>query len=441
MADMQTTSNAVLERLEAAWTRSDSLFDWLGDSWLERPIPLRHPFVFYLGHLPAFAWNQVVGGVLGREPFDRAKCELFERGIDPLSQQAADAESIHAWPAIDDISTFRDRVRDELREAASEIESDDRDPLRAGSRVYHIVLEHELMHHETLLYMLQELAHDSKTPPARRPRLELGTAPEQEVLEIPGGEVTLGADFDAIPFGWDNEFARHTVQVAPFRIQRYPVTVEAFRDFVDAGGYRRRELWSEDAWAWVESSGLRHPHHWKRADGTWVRRTLFEDVDLADAGGWPVIVSHAEAAAYARWKDARLATEAELHRAAHGTPGGEERPYPWGTARPTPDRGNFGFAHLDPVPVGSRPRGASAFGVDELVGNGWEWTSTDFGPYPGFRPWMRTYPGYSSDFFDARHKVLFGAAWPTDESLLRRSFRNWFQPHYPFAFTKFRCAW
>jgi formylglycine-generating enzyme required for sulfatase activity len=150
-------------------------------------------------------------------------------------------------------------------------------------------------------------------------------------------------------------------------------------------------------------------------------------------------VSHAEASAYARWRRRRLPTEAEYHRAAFGTPEGPERPFPWGDAEPTAERGNFGGERDDPVPAGSRPAGASAGGVHELVGNGWEWTSTPFAPFEGFAP-MATYPRYSTDFFDGRHFVLKGASPATPAALVRRTFRNWFQGSYPFVFAKFRCV-
>ena len=152
---------------------------------------------------------------------------------------------------------------------------------------------------------------------------------------------------------------------------------------------------------------------------------------------WPVYVSHAEASAYANWKGRTLPTEAQFHRAAYGTPGGAERSYPWGAATPTSARGNFDSARWDPTPVGSFPNGDSAFGVADLFGNGWEWTSTVFGPLPGFER-FRFYPGYSADFFDGKHYVMKGGSSRTAASMLRRSFRNWFQPHYPHIYSSFR---
>ena len=166
-------------------------------------------------------------------------------------------------------------------------------------------------------------------------------------------------------------------------------------------------------------------------------RGQWERVPLPEA--WPVYASQAEASAYSRWKGRRLPTEAEYHRAAYGTPQGPERSYPWGEEEPDATRGNFDFEHDDPVPVGSYPRGASAWGVQDLLGNGWEWTSTVFAGFPGFEP-MASYPVYSSDFFDGKHFVLKGGSPATAKELLRRSFRNWFRGNYPYVYAKFRCV-
>jgi formylglycine-generating enzyme required for sulfatase activity len=154
---------------------------------------------------------------------------------------------------------------------------------------------------------------------------------------------------------------------------------------------------------------------------------------------WPVYVTHDEARAFARWKGRRMPTEAEYHRAAFGTPSGEERRHPWGDEPPDPTRGNFDNRNPDPVPVGSFPRGQSAWGVHDLVGNGWEWTDSVFEGFPGFTP-LPTYPLYSADFFDGKHWVMKGASPTTSKELVRRSFRNWFRGNYPYVYAKFRLA-
>jgi formylglycine-generating enzyme required for sulfatase activity len=164
---------------------------------------------------------------------------------------------------------------------------------------------------------------------------------------------------------------------------------------------------------------------------------MFERVALPEA--WPVYVTWAEANAFARWRRMRLPTEAEYHRAAFGTPEHRERCYTWGDSMSNVVPGNFDFMRWDPEPVGAHPAGASAFGVHDLIGNGWEWTSTAFAPFDGFEP-LPTYPEYSAEFFDGDHYVMKGASPLTARTLVRRGFRNWFRPRYPYVYATFRCA-
>lgn len=408
-----------LDALRRAWSRSDRLFDLLADeAWLEQPIPLRQPLLFYLGHLPAFAWNQLWRGVLGRFSFRPDFDALFERGIDPTGIDAY-ASGV-AWPERAAVLDYRDRVRSALEAALAGPGL----PEDMGSAVS-MVVEHELMHHETLLYMFQELDHGLKRRPPDWPSLSVpAQAPEARVIGIPAGEAVLGAARGSIPFGWDNEFPETRVEVPAFAIDALPVTNADLLAFVQEGGYAEPRLWRPNDWAWRQRWNLGRPHSW-RGEGSEVRvRSLLEDVPFETAAPWPAMVSWAEAAAYARWRGGRLPTEAEWHRAAEGTPKG---------------RGNVDFRSGSPLPVGAHPDAVSARGVLELVSNGWEWTATPFAPFPGFEP-MPRYAGYSADFFDGAHYVLLGGSWATDATLLRRSFRNWFQPHYPYVFSKFRCV-
>jgi ergothioneine biosynthesis protein EgtB len=428
------------DRLEAAWERSDLVLGLLTrDAWLERPIALRQPCIFYLGHLPAFAWNQVWRGMLGRPSFNAEFDRLFERGIDPVGD-GYQPTSV-AWPSESEVLAYRDRVRDALRGTFDDVCAlQGKDPLADRGRIYQLAIEHELMHHETLLYMFHQLGDRYKQEPAWLPPLMTRGAAEPGTARIPGGRVTLGASFERLPFGWDNEFPEREAEVPPFTMDTTPVRNAEFLEFLEAGGYERRELWTDAAWAWKERAGVRHPAFWDRDGSGWTCRTLFGAMPLEAARDWPVYVSWAEAQAYARSKGRDLPTEAEFHRAAFGSPGGAVRSHPWGDGAPCPDHGSFDFHDWAPTPVGSHPAGASAWGVHELVGNGWEWTSSVFAPFAGFTAYARTYPGYSADFFDGTHYSMLGASWATDAALVRRSFRNWFQPHYPYVFAKFRCV-
>lgn len=422
-------------KLERAWERSDRLFDLLQESaMLAQPIPLRQPFLFYLGHLPAFAWNSLGRRMLGEPALHDSFERLFERGIDPVDVDAY--TPANPWPARPEVEAYRDKVREALRTALE-------DPAfpRSGEEVLQMLVEHELMHQETLLYMVHELPFDQKRKPAGHPPLPKGHgAKSEERIRIPAGDVTLGTARGSIPFGWDNEFPSCGAKVAEFEIDATPVRQSDFLRFVEAKGYEERRFWDEGGWAWRTRRGIRHPHFWEQTPRGWLCRTMFEAVPLEDVSDWPVYVSWAEAAAYARWKGGDLLTEAEFHRAAYGSDSSSVRPWPWGPEPPGNTRGSFDFNAWSPTPVGSHPAGASEAGVLDLVGNGWEWTRSAFAPFQGFER-MASYPGYSADFFDGHHFVLLGGSWATDAQLLRRSFRNWFQPNYPFVFAKFRCVY
>ena len=342
------------------------------------------------------------------------------------------------WPSIQQVRGYNQRVRETLDAALEKVSfRDSALPLLHDGYALHVALEHRLMHAETLAYMLHQLPLESKlrqkqaSPPSPPPAAS-------GMVKIPAGVATLGMDRNGNgAFGWDNEFETQEVAVAEFAMDVHNVTNRQFLEFMRAGGYEDRSLWSDSDWDWKSGQGIDYPLSWTRRGDQWFYRAMFEEIPLPP--DWPVYASHAEASAYARWKGKALPTEAQFHRAAFGTPNGPERDYPWGNEPPHPHLGNFNFQRWDPAPAGAFAAGASAFGVADLVGNGWEWTSTVFAPLPGFRSFP-FYPGYSADFFDGKHYVIKGGSARTADRLLRRSFRNWFQPHYPYVFAKFRCV-
>ncbi|MET0620228.1 MAG: SUMF1/EgtB/PvdO family nonheme iron enzyme [Thermoanaerobaculia bacterium] len=419
--------------------RADAIFDSVRpEAYESRPIPLRNPICFYEGHLPAFGLNTIVKRGLGRTGVDEGLETLFERGIDPEDEQAT-PPGASAWPSRIEIRSFGAAANRRVLDALAEADiADEANPVLCDGLAVHTVLEHDPMHHETLHYILHRLPFDQKVRPAglAMPRIG-GEPPSRRTVRVAAGSATLGADREEIPFGWDNEFPRMSVDVPAFEIDVDAVTNRDFQEFADSGGYENESFWDEEGWAWRSSHGVRHPLFWELHRGVWMWRGMWDLIPLPMA--WPVYVSHAEASAFARWKGKgrRLPSEAEFHRAAYGTPEGVERAHPWGDSPPDPIRGHFDFAGDDPVPVGSYPRGASAWGVRDLVGTGWEWTSTVFAPFPGFAP-MPSYPQYSADFFDGKHYVMKGASPATAKELIRRSFRNWFRPTYPYVYAKFR---
>ena len=419
--------------------RSRLIFDLLADeAYYSRPIALRHPIVFYEGHLPAFSFNTLVKRALGGGSIDERLERLFARGIDPSEDAAPDRDARDDWPARDDVRAFAAeadrRVLDVLAHADLERPGD---PLLDRAEAVFAILEHEAMHQETLLYMWHRLPFTQKRPPAGYVPRVTGRVPPQEWVPVQGGAARLGVDRGTIPFAWDNERPAHVQQTGSFSIERHNVTNERFMEFVEAGGYTDERWWRAEDFAWVQREELRHPLFWERNGVTWNWRGMFGLLPLPSS--WPVYVSFAEAAAFARWQGARLATEAEFQRAAYGTPDGSDRLFPWGDAEPAAAHGVFDFSSWDPEPAGSHPAGRSAWGVEDLVGNGWEWTSTPFGPFPGFAP-IASYPEYSADFFDAEHFVMKGASPATARELIRPTFRNWFRAHYPYVYATFRCV-
>jgi iron(II)-dependent oxidoreductase len=437
MESSKTERQGLIARYRAIRGRTEGLFSMISsDAFWSRPIPLRHPICFYRGHLAAFDVNTLLKRGLARNGVRDGFEKLFERGIDPKDAQTAESVSIQAWPERSEIEEYVSRVdalvEDSLREIEESGETNALPWLAAQT-----CLEHQEMHQETLMYIFHRLPLGEKTRPVGYALDTDGAAPERSRVRIPAGRATLGADRGRIPFGWDNEFPRLDVEVPAFEIERDDVTNADFVEFLEAGGYDRMDLWEGDDWEWRRGSEVEHPVFWSRESGSWKWRAMFEEVDLPLS--WPVYVSLAEARAYARWKGLRLPTEAEYHRAAYATADGRQRPFPWGDDPPDPSRGNFDFARFDPVPVGSYAAGSSAFGVRDMLGNGWEWTATPWRGFPGFEP-MATYPQYSSDFFDGRHFVMKGGSPVTAVDFLRRSFRNWFQAHYPYPYATFRCA-
>lgn len=398
----------LLNELQSARQESDRLFAVLNpDSLYDRPIAERHRVIFYVGHLDGFDSIQICREDLGLNSPDRTLDNLFQAGIDPDSAHLP-GDSPTDWPSLHEVNKYIERCRKRVDENIE----------RASEDVIQMALEHRLMHLETLAYMFHNFGYEKKRylgkQNERRPD-DLAVC-ENDWIEIPRGEAILGKNENE-DFGWDNEYLEIRKAVPAFLIQRFKVTNGEYLKFVEQG---------------AES-----PHFWVKRDSKWYYRGMFEEIPLPL--DWPVYVTEHEAEAYARWIDAALPSEEQFHRAAFGEPGRANRSYPWGQELPANAFGNFNFWRWEPESVYSAPRSESAFGVRQLVGNGWEWTKTPFGPLPGFRT-RETYPGYSANFFDGEHYVTKGGSQRTGARLLRRSFRNWFRRDYPYTYTGFRCV-
>lgn len=423
------------ERIHEARERTDELFRIVRPEALyDRPIAERHRIIFYLGHLEAFDWN-LLQGPLGLDSFYPEFDKLFAFGIDPLDG-GLPQDQPKDWPTAQETQHYNARLRRTLDAALSASLTEDSKFTRLERGcLLETAIEHRLMHAETLCYMLHQLPFERKfwradaALPANHP-------PKGRIVEIPPGTATLGIPrVKDGPFGWDNEFEEHHVEVPAFSIDTYNVTNGEYLKFIREGAYQERSLWSDAGWKWISSQGREFPAFWIRKGDSWTYGTMFEEIHLSL--DWPVFVSHEEASAYLRWAGKDLPSEAEWHRAACGTQSGLERAYPWGGEPPASHHGNFDFLRWDATPVGAFPSGSSDFGVADLVGNGWEWTRTVFSPFPGFKA-APFYPGYSANFFDGKHYVMKGGSPRTAACMLRRSFRNWFQPQYPYVYATFR---
>lgn len=391
--------------LAEARAKTDAIFSLIKpQSFYKRPIPKRHRVIFYLGHLEAFDWNQICRWTLNKPSFHPEFDQLFEAGIDP-GEDELPHDQPSDWPCIEEVQQYNSRVRMEVDRAIEEAPED----------IVHVAVEHRVMHAETTAYILHHIPEEEKVAPPHLP-IPRAHPPVHTMIDIPAGIATLGRDRQE-GFGWDNEFGKHELAVPAFSISKYKVTNGQYLRFVN--------------------EGAPPPLFWVSDGNQWFLKTMFREILLPL--DWPVYVSLKEAQAYAEWVGMALPTEAQFHRAAFGTRDNKERLYPWGNENPTGDQGNFNFQHWDPISVSAVPQGDSDFGVSQLVGNGWEWTSTEFHPFDGFSP-IPTYPGYSSRFFDKDHYVAKGASALTGNCLVRRSFRNWFRQGYPYAHAGFRCV-
>ncbi len=382
------TQTVLARALAQARERTDELFGLVrSDSLYERPIPERHRIVFYIGHLEAFDWNLIGRYALDLRSFHSEFDRLFAFGIDPPPGKLPSDEPSD-WPGLAEVERYNQRVRDEIDAHIDNL----------PEQLLHVALEHRLMHAETFAYILHNLSYEKKRKP-------IGNSPDgvyrdlaPRMIDIPEDSALLGRT-DADGFGWDNEYQAHEVRVSAFSVSKYKVTNREYFEFVAAGAPA--------------------PFYWADRGGRWFYRGMFAETPLPlDA---PVYVTHDQAEAYARWRGKSLPTEAQFHRAASSAPVST----------------NLDFRYWDPVSVAADDQECLSVFPSQMVGNGWEWTSTVFSPFPGFKPFP-FYTNYSAPFFDGQHYVLKGAGPSTAACFLRPSFRNWFRPAYPYVHATFR---
>jgi iron(II)-dependent oxidoreductase len=415
----------VVRDLERARARTLQLTDLDDPTLLAQHDPLMSPLVWDLAHVgqQEELWLLRAGdpGRPGMLPPD------VDSLYDAFKHRRADRPALPLLPPVEARAydhEVRGRVLDLLERTPEE------DLFTAG-----MVVQHEEQHDETMYATLQlrqgppVLFSRRELPPGRPVR-------DGDRIFVPGGEFVLGVDAATEPFSLDNERPAHRVHVGPFWIGRVPVRNGQWSEFIADGGYHRRDLWSARGWAHRVEAGLERPKYWT-PEGARRRFGVQEDVPPDE----PVQhVCYFEAEAFAAWSGARLPTETEWEKACAWDPAAKaRRAWPWGPAAPGADRANLGGLGLRPAPVGAYPDGASAYGAEQMIGDVWEWTSSDFTPWPGFTPMI--YRTYSEPFFGGDYKVLRGGSWAVAPSTIRPSFRNWDHPIRRQIFTGVRLAW
>jgi gamma-glutamyl hercynylcysteine S-oxide synthase len=421
----------VVAVLTRARERSTLLTDAVDDDDLVRQhSPLMSPLVWDLAHVGNQEELWLVRDVGGREPVRRDIDELYDAFKHPRADRPS-LPLLGPGEARSYLGEVRDKVLDVL--AHSPLEGR---PLLDRAFAFGMVAQHEQQHDETMLatHQLRTGVAVLDAPPPPSPH-HLTSLSVSEAL-VPGGPFTMGTSTE--PWALDNERPAHLVDVPAFFIDTAAVTNRAYQGFIDAGGYAEPRWWTASGWAHRQVAGLSAPRFWRRDGDTWwrLRFGIREPVPPAE----PVVhVSFHEAQAYAAWAGRRLPTEAEWEKAARWDPAtGRSRRYPWGEEDPGPEHANLGQRHLRPAAAGAYPQGASPLGVQQLIGDVWEWTSSDFGGYPGFA--VFPYPEYSRVFFGPDYKVLRGGSFGTDAVAVRGTFRNWDYPTRRQIFAGFRCA-
>jgi len=422
----------IADQLDAARRRSLDLLAPLPDRDLTRQIsPIMSPLVWDLAHVGNYEELWLLRAVTGTPPIDASLDPMYDAFRHPRKDRPA-LPLLGPTDARRYIGDVRGRVLDSL----DLVSLDDR--LTAGGFVYGMVIQHEHQHDETMLATLQLLDgagyRPIAAPPPQPPQPPHGPGLPAEVL-VPAGTFVMGADDD--PWAYDNERPAHEIDLPAFWIDTTPVTNGAYIGFIDDGGYSRPELWCDEGWQWRMEEPAEAPQYWRRDGDTWARaRFGWREEVPADE---PVQhVCWYEADAFARWAGRRLPTEPEWEKAASwDEAAGVKRRYPWGDSPDeAAERCNIGQTYFRPAPVGAYPSGASPYGCHQMVGDVWEWTSTEFQPYPGFASYP--YREYSEVFYDSGYKVLRGGAWATDKSVARATFRNWDFPIRRQIFAGFR---
>lgn len=386
------------------------------------------PIIWDLGHIAHFEELWLTSNLDGKIEFSEMP-GLYN----PFEYPRATRASL-ALPSLAEMQTRMSEIREKVL-ARLELERfNEANPLLKDALVYHMVLQHEYQHNETILQTLQLKLGEPYHPP-RRSAIPPAAGANVRTVSFPGGAVTVGTNDAA--WSYDNERPRHEIHLAPFTIDASPVTNGEYAEFIDDGGYDDERHWSDAGRAWLAQSGARAPKYWDGEGNARVERNMDRTAPLELDR--PVChVCYYEAEAFAKRAGKRLPTEFEWEAAASWNPGAGATDFPWGSEIPDATIANVDQLSFQPAPLGAYPRNVSPLGCYGMIGEVWEWTSSEFRGYPGFRSFP--YKEYSQEFFGTASRVLRGGSWATRPNAIRNTFRNWDYPIRRQIFSGFRCA-
>ena len=424
------TVDSIKRDLENARKETLDLIEKIPDSFLiSPPIPFMSPIIWDLTHIAKFEELWILRNAAGRGSGEKY-LDADYNAISTPRDKRLDLD----LPILSESISFMDGVRNEVAEFLRETDLNSDNRLLNNGYVFDMALQHECQHQETILQSLALYRSPSfESPPLPA---ENGSMSEYNMVIVPKGEFIMGSRSKR--FVYDNELPAHPVFVDEFYIDSAPVTNGRYLNFIKEDGYDRKDLWSDEGWEWKTEQKAFAPLYWTKIEGEWHRRA-YEKIIKIPLGVPVVHVSYWEAEAFAKSEGKRLPTEAEWEKACRWDPGtGQTLSYPWGEELPNSKKANIDKRRWAPAPVGSYDNFTSPIGCHQMLGDVYEWTSSNFLPYDGFEAYP--YDGYSEVHFGEKYKVLRGASWATSRHVTRSTFRNWDYPQRRQIFSGFRCA-
>jgi 5-histidylcysteine sulfoxide synthase/putative 4-mercaptohistidine N1-methyltranferase len=424
--DPEAKRREILEYFHATFSLYESLFECLKDdaAFYARANPLRHPLIFYYGHTSTFFINKLnVAGLLN-ERVDPKLESLLAIGVDEMSWDDLNVRH-YDWPTPAEVKAYRDKTRAIVDQFIRTC--DVTLPIGWESPLWIVIMgiEHERIHLETSAVLIRELPLQQvkKHPVWGNICPKSGAAPENELLPVKGGSITLGKDHDNPLYGWDNEYGHQTFEVRDFKASKYLVSNREFLEFVQGGGYAKRQYWTEEGWNWAVYRKAAHPVFWVKDGDSFRYRAMLEEIKMP--WDWPVNVNQLEAKAFCNWKaektgkKMRLPTEAEWHMLRKLVDTDQPR---WDKAP-----GNINLEHY----MSACPVNEFAFpgGFYDIIGNAWQWTETAIDGFPGFEV-HPAYDDFSTPTFDGKHNLFKGGCWISTGNYAIKDSRYAFRRHF-----------